>query len=110
MTQLQSAVVRLSYLLTPPVSYTNGPKIFLPDPEKDTNVAFKTGLISQANLVLDTGLAVLAGDQSHQLSEFDDNQFDEIDSLLENDLDKGSFSALVNAVQAVVVEVNRTTT
>lgn len=108
MSDLQEAVSRLSSLLTPPTSYTNETKIFAPGPD-DPRADFKQSAINMAHTALHVGKSALAG-HAVDMTVLSESELEEVETFLQDDPEQHAFLELVDAVQAVVVAINRSIT
>lgn len=107
MSNLENAIIRLSYLFEPASSYTNSTKISTPNDE-DPNKQFKCELIERSLLILNTGRARLSGKSVGALKHIEEHIFKEIADLPEFDSERKDYFELANAAENVIEEINAT--
>jgi hypothetical protein len=84
-------------LLSPAVGYTNGPKIYLPEPDDDSpQAALKRDLIRRASTILDAGKAKLQGQRVRLLPGVKEDDFDRLEEVLEEDPEQREFFELLH--------------
>lgn len=108
MSNLTNALVRLTFMLTPPAGYTNETKIFEPE-QDDPNAPLKCRLIERAHRAIQLGNATI-GNQPMSVQLIENELFLELDGISDNDAEKRSYFELLNAAQAVLIAANEPAT